>query len=319
MKQFTIIQLLFMIAGTCTAQNSGNINYINGVRYPDQNIEIAFPGGKNLLATVTGMANVKADSCVAIFSLVQTGKTIEEVNILMDARINQSVAPIMSKTNTRVYIDMVSFVPVYEWEIDKKIFSKRTYNEVPAAFELKKNLHIKYSNPNDLNTIITILSAAEIYDLVRVDYFSNHMEEIKKELMTKARTMIQEKIKTYQLLLNLKIDTLEKQLTDGFKAMLPVEMYRSYQAYNSSSLKATQAKAISQADKSTTLYYQPVIDKEFDFVINPIVFEPVIQVMYEIKLNVMLEKEKPVPQQKEYILLTPNGDLKNISLSSVRN
>ena len=319
MKQFTIIQLLFMIAGTCTAQNSGNINYINGVRYPDQNIEIAFPGGKNLLATVTGMANVKADSCVAIFSLVQTGKTIEEVNILMDARINQSVEQIMSKTNTRVYIDMVSFVPVYEWEIDKKIFSKRTYNEVPAAFELKKNLHIKYSNPNDLNTIITILSAAEIYDLVRVDYFSNHIEEIKKELMTKARTMIQEKIKTYQLLLNLKIDTLEKQLTDGFKAMLPVEMYRSYQAYNSSSLKATQAKAINQADKSTTLYYQPVIDKEFDFVINPIVFEPVIQVMYEIKLNVMLEKEKPVPQQKEYILLTPNGDLKNISLSSVRN
>jgi len=319
MKQFTIIQLLFMIAGTCTAQNSGNINYINGVRYPDQNIEIAFPGGKNLLATVTGMANVKADSCVAIFSLVQTGKTIEEVNILMDARINQSVEQVKSKTNTRVYIDMVSFVPVYEWEIDKKIFSKRTYNEVPAAFELKKNLHIKYSNPNDLNTIITILSAAEIYDLVRVDYFSNHMEEIKKELMTKARTMIQEKIKTYQLLLNLKIDTLEKQLTDGFKAMLPVEMYRSYQAYNSSSLKATQAKAINQADKSTTLYYQPVIDKEFDFVINPIVFEPVIQVMYEIKLNVMLEKEKPVPQQKEYILLTPNGDLKNISLSSVRN
>lgn len=316
MKQFTIIQLLFLSAVASPAQNSGNINYINGVRYPEQNIEIAFPGSKNLLATVTGMANIKADSCVAIFSLVQTGKTIEEVNTLMDARINLSVEKLRSKTNTRVYVDMVSFVPVYEWEIDKKIFSKRTYNEMPAAFELKKNLHIKYSNPNDLNTIITILSTEEIYDLVRVDYFSNHMEEIKKELMTKARAMIQEKIKTYQLLLNLKIDTLEKQLTDGFKAMLPVEMYRSYQAYNSSSLKTIHAKTINQADKATTLYYQPVIDKEFDFVINPVVFEPVIQVMYELKLNVMLEKEKPAPLQKEYILLTPNGDLKNISLSS---
>jgi hypothetical protein len=319
MKQFTIIQLLFAVVITGKSQNSGNINYINGLRYPEQNIDVSFQGNKNLLATVTGMANVKADSCVVIFSLVQTGKTIEEVNILMDARINLSVEQIKSKTNTRVYVDMVSFVPVYEWEIDKKIFSKKTYNEVPAAFELKKNLHIRYADPNDLNAIITILSASEIYDLVRVDYFSKNMEEVKKELMTKARTLMQEKIKTYQLLLNLKIDTLDKQLTDGFKAVLPVEMYRSYQAYNSSSLKATMAKAVNQADKFTTQYYQPLVDKEFDFVINPIVFEPVIQVMYEIKLNVILEKEKPAPQQREYILLTPNGDLKNISLSSIRN
>ena len=319
MKQFTFTMVTFVIAKLCTAQNSGNINYINGVRYPDQNIEVAFPGGKNLLATVSGMANIKADSCVAIFSVSQTAKTAEEVNSLIDGRINQAVEQIRNKTKTRIYIDMISFVPVYEYEVDKKIFSKKTYNEVPAGFELKKNIHIKYSNPNHLNEIVTILSASEIYDLVRVDYFSNNMEEVKRELMTKARTLMQEKLKTYQLLLGKKLDTLEKQIADGYKAVLPVEMYRSYQAYNSSSLNATKAKMVSQADKSTTLYYQPVIDKEFDFVINPIVFEPVIQVMYEIKLNIVLEKEKPVNPQKEYILLTPNGDMKNLNLSSIRN
>jgi hypothetical protein len=41
--------------------------------------------------------------------------------------------------------------------------------------------------------------------------------------------------------------------------------------------------------------------------------------MYEIKLNIVLEKEKPVNPQKEFILLTPNGDMKNINLSSIRN
>jgi len=319
MKQFTFITVLLIITRHCEAQNSGNINYINGVRYPDQNIEIAFPGGKNLLATVSGMANIKADSCVAIFSISQTGKTAEEVNTLIDTRINQSLEQIRNKTNTRVYIDMISFVPVYEYEVDKKIFSKKTYNEVPAGFELKKNIHIKYSNPNDLNEIITILAMSEIYDLVRVDYFSNNIEEIKKELMTKARILMLEKLKTYQLLLGQKLDTLEKQLADGFRAMLPVEMYRSYQAYNSSTLNATKAKTANHVEKSNTLYYQPVIDKEFDFVINPIIFEPVIQVMYEIKLNIVLEKEKPVIPQKEFILLTPNGELRNINLSSIRN
>ena len=96
-------------------------------------------------------------------------------------------------------------------------------------------------------------------------------------------------------------------------------MYKSYQAYNSSPQNITKAKAINAADKSTTLYYQPILDKEFDFVVNPTIFEPSIQVLYEIVLNVHLEKEKPVNTAKEYILLTPNGDMKNINLSTVRN
>ncbi|HEY6503533.1 MAG TPA: SIMPL domain-containing protein [Chitinophagaceae bacterium] len=288
------------------------------IRYPDKNIEISFPTGKNLLISVKGMANVKADAYVAIFNVTQTGKTAEEVNALMDNRINQSLEQIRKKANTEVLVDMVSFVPIYEYEVEKKIFSKKTYNEVPAGFELKKNIHIKYTNPNDLHGILTILTASEIYDLVRVDYFSNNLEVIKKELMTKAVAMLQEKLKIHQTLLGLKLDTLDKLITDGYKAVLPVEMYKSYQAYNSSSLNTRKAATVNQADKSTTLYYQPVIDKEFDFVINPTIFEPVIQVMYEIKLSADLGKEKVPNTQKEYILVTPSGDLKNINPVSIR-
>jgi uncharacterized protein YggE len=313
MKQFTFLLLLIATSSLCVAQISGNINYMYQVRYPDSNIEIGFPPAKTLLVTVKGMANVKADSYVAIFSITQSGKTAEEVNALMDNRISLALEQIKRKPGRETMIDMVSFVPVYEYETDKKLFSKKTYNEVPSGFELKKNIHIRYSNPADLHEIVTLLASAEIYDLVRVDYFSNNLEAIKKDIMTKARVMMQEKLKTYQLLLNIKLDSLEKQVVDGFKAVLPVEMYRSYQAYNSSSLNVTKAKAINQADKSTTLYYQPIVDKEFDFVVNPTVFEPAIQVMYEIKLNVVLEKEKPAGIQKEYILLTPNGEMKTIS------
>ena len=68
---------------------------------------------------------------------------------------------------------MISFVPVYQYETEKKVFNRKTYNEVPAGFELKKNIHIKFSDPEQLNEFISILSNYEIYDLVRVDYFSN--------------------------------------------------------------------------------------------------------------------------------------------------
>ncbi|MFC3158755.1 hypothetical protein ACFOEQ_09625 [Chryseobacterium arachidis] len=69
-------------------------------------------------------------------------------------------------------------------------------------------------------------------------------------------------------------------------------MYKSYEAYNSSSLALTKFANVNQAAKSVTSYYQPVLDKEFDFVINPVIHEPVIQVMYEIKLTIIREKQK---------------------------
>ncbi len=318
MKQPALLITALTILQSSTAQVSGNINYINGVRYAENNIDISLPSGKNLLITAAGMANVKADSCVAIFSITQTGKTAEEVNTLMDSRINPVLEQAKSKSGIRIYVDIISFVPMYEYEADKKVFSKRTYNEVPVGFEMKKNLHVKYNQPADLHILIGVLATAEIYDLVRVDYFSNSIEALKKELMNKARVSLQEKMKNYQLLLNIKLDTLEKQLADGYRVVLPAEMYKSYQAYNSSPLQATKAKAVNQAEKSTTLYYQPIIDKEFDFVLNPVVFEPVIQVMYEIKLNVELEKPKPVSNTKELILITPNGDLKPIDAQAMR-
>ncbi|MEY4875047.1 MAG: hypothetical protein RL708_196, partial [Bacteroidota bacterium] len=46
----------------------------------------------------------------------------------------------------------------------------------------------------------------------------------------------------------------------------------------------------------------------------PTILEPVIQVMYEIKLTVNLEK-KETATTKEYMLITPNGELKNLNLN----
>lgn len=314
MKQITALLFSVLIASSVFGQVSGNINYQNQVRYSDNNIDKSFPANSDLFISVKGLANVKANSYVAIFNVTQVGKTTEEVNSLINERINKTLENIRTNLEVETYVDMISFVPIYEYEVEKKIFSKKTYNEIPVGFELKKNIHIKYSNSNLLNEIISVLSNAEIYDLVRVDYFSNNIEAIKKELSTKANTILQQKLKSYETILSVSLDSTEKQLVDGYKVVLPVEMYRSYQAYSSSSLNLKKSSNIKQTDKSTTLYYQPVIDKEFDFVINPTILEPVIQVMYEIKMNVNREKDKVKKADKEYILITPNGDVKELNI-----
>lgn len=272
------------------SQVSGNINYRNQTQYPENNINVAdpiiTPAANESVISVKGLANVKAEAYVAIFSITQVAESAEEVNDLIDRRINTSLDRIKTKKGVETYVDMISFVPVYQYNVEKKTSSKKTYNEVPAGFELKKNIHIKFANPSQLNDFISTLSKNEIYDLVRVDYFAGNMESIKKELIRKATLALQEKIGNLQNLLGENFGGAEKKVNDGFRVTLPTEMYRSYEAYNSSSLALTKFSNVNQAAKSVTSYYQPVLDKEFDFVINPVIHEPVIQVMYEIKLSI---------------------------------
>jgi len=272
------------------SQVSGNINYRNRTQYPESNINVADPviaqAINESIISVKGLANVKAEEYVAIFSITQVAESAEEVNDLIDRRINRALDRIKTKKGVETYVDMISFVPVYQYNVEKKTSSKKNYNELPAGFELKKNIHIKFTDPSQLNDFISILSKNEIYDLVRVDYFAGTMESVKKELIRKATLALQEKTANLQNLLGENFAGAEKNVSDGFRVTLPTEMYRSYEAYNSSSLALTKFSNVNQAAKSVTSYYQPVLDKEFDFVINPVVHEPVIQVMYEIKLNI---------------------------------
>jgi predicted secreted protein len=314
MEKVTTLALITMFCQVAFGQVSGNMNYQNQVRFPDQNININTPSSTDIYLSVKGLANIKANSYVAIFSVTQVGKTTEEVNELLDKRINPVLTEIKQKEGVETYVDMISFVPVYEIEVEKKLFSKKTYNEIPKGFELKKNIHIKYSDPNQLNDLISLLSNQEIYDLVRVDYFSDSLESVKKELINKSRIALQEKIKGYETLLGVSFASLEKRINDGFKVMLPVEMYKSYEAFSSSSLNLKKSANVNASDRSTTLYYQPIIDKEFDFVINPVILEPVIQVMYEIKIVINREK-KPAQNDKEYYIITPNGEMKILNIN----
>lgn len=315
MKELSIIFITIFFSNVLFGQVAGNINYQSQVHYSDNNIAINFPSNVDIFVSAKGLANVKADAYVAIFSVSQSGNTTEEVNRLMDSRIKEAIDEIKIKAKVETYVDMVSFVPLYEYLQEKKIFHKRNYNEIPRGFELKKNIHIKYTDPTFLNEIITILSNNGIYDLVRVDCFSTEMEKIKKELMAKAKTILQEKLDNYEDILTVKLDSSERELSDGYKVVLPVEMYKSYEAYNSSSLNFRKHSKIKKAEKTVTQYYQPILDKEFDFVFNPVIIEPVIQLMYEIKLKVIRPQKKPqviTKVNKEYMFITPSGDIKRL-------
>jgi len=345
MKYIHLFLLLF-ISNISFGQATGNKIYRNSnhsislqserfkSQLPNHTINIqptTFSSKSNIYLSIKGMVNLKADNYVAIFSLTQVGKTIQEINTLIDQRIQQAKAGLADEEGLEIYIDMISFVPLYDYEVEKKVFSKKTYNEIPSGFELKKNIHIQYQKSEQLNKIVTAMSAAEIYDLVKVDYFSNQIDTVKAELAQQAQKLLQQKLKNYQTLLGEPLDSMEKQVHDGYQIVYPIERYDAYQAYNSSSLQSKKADNVNRADKSTTLYYEAISDQGIDFVLNPTILEPSIQLMYEIKLFVnrtkaLQEKQRAKelktskdhqvipPPVKEYYLLLPDGTLKQLKL-----
>ncbi|MCI4668729.1 MAG: SIMPL domain-containing protein [Bacteroidia bacterium] len=304
------------------AQSLGNANYqarsIN--RKPELPKIVRVSNDKEITLSVNAMYNTTASSYVAVFSLTQVGESIEETDKLMNDRINKIKDGIqkLELSKTRVYVDMISLVPVYEYEVSKKIFSKNTYTEVPRGFELKKNLHIRYIDHEALDKILSICAKNEVYDLVKVDYFVENTEAIYDTLRSRAAGLIKEKIKFYQ---DLGVDLSEKRriISEGDQAFFPVERYTSYQAFANYSLEARAKSEIKKVTKSTAQYYRPVPSRKYDIVINPEIVEPVIQYTYSLNVRFFLEDKKPKPQpiikaepKKEVFLILPNGGMKKL-------
>ncbi|GAA4279277.1 hypothetical protein GCM10022259_40020 [Aquimarina mytili] len=275
-----------------------------------------------LTIDVKVLNNIIADSYTAVFNMVQIGETSEEANKLMNDRITKVKNKLISKgiLEKDIVIDVISFVPVYETVIEKKIFSTK-YNEVPKGFELQQNLHIKFNNVNQFQEILSACANNEIYNLVKVDYFINDIQAVYKQLRTEILKNLKEKQQFYNDL-GFDLTLYDPTMADTKYCHFPKEFYKSYQAFSSTSLEALRKRqGIVTAKKQTTYYYEPISFKDYDVVINPSILEPAIQIGMEIKLQYTPKQEEKEPVKAEpifpkYFLVSPNGniDIKELKL-----
>ena len=318
-NNITLIFLLLIVTLTEAQQSKnrdkGNVNHnennsiIQKATKPQNILPIAkLKKGRNVELSVNVLSNQKADTYVAIFNLTQMGKTVEETNKLLTDRYNgffqglQTVG--IPKDN--IYIDMVTFVPVYEYEKEKKIFTK-THNEAPKGFEMQQNVHVKYNDPKMMVKIMSVAVKYEIYDLVKVDCSVNSQELVYVEMRTKAVSHLVNKIELFEEKLGIDLESGYRIVAENKKAIFPIDRYLSYSAFSNVSLGGTPDKGkVLDMYKPKTLYYDKVTYDEFDLIINPDVLEPAIQFMYNMKVQIVLnDTEKPA---KEYFWLTPDGD-----------
>jgi uncharacterized protein YggE len=310
-----------------SANSVGNAKVMEQRRYNDNNYtwfnqaqNNSYPSSTNeIVLKVDAIMNVKPDAYVACFNIIQIGKTVREVNNLMNNRIDSLITDLkkIGVEDENIFLDFISQVPVYELEEEKKIFSKK-YNEVPVGFELQKNILVQFSDGKMLDKIITSAAFYEIYDLVKVESISLKHEELLTDLRNKAIKLMEEKVESYKNL-EFNLDTLYKVFAENSNVVYPITQYKSYQSYSRPSYDALNKsflsvdKKRSMAHVPTTMYYNQIPYNKFDIVIDPIILEPAIQYTYSVSVKYIIREPQP-KKEKHFLLLTPQGDIKTIDI-----
>jgi uncharacterized protein YggE len=275
--------------------------------------------GDNILEiSINALSNVPADSYVAIFNLVQIGKTADETNTLMGTRINGFVNSLkaMGVPETDIYIDMVNFMPKYEYDITKKLFSKKNYTEIPKGFEMQKNVHVRYKRANMLDGIVSAAAKNEVFDIVKVDYFVNDPQSVYLDLRKKTIEYLNSVEKLYKDMLPL--DSAYNITAENAWVAYPPNRYESYQVFCTQNLDVDKsAVVINNVDKPVSRFYNAVPGNDYDIVINAEILEPAVQFSYNLIVRYTLPERIPYQQQvnrTQFMMITPTGDVRTLKI-----
>ncbi len=306
-EDFKISRQNIAFSGNATIYNPTVQEQINKVLYPSNVLSI----------DVKALQNVKAATYTAVFNLSQIGQTAEEANRLINERVNGVRQKLKAQgiLEKDIVIDVISFIPNYEIEVQKKLFSK-SYTEVPSGFELQQNIHIQFTKTNQFENILTACAESEIYNLVKVDYYIENIAQVYKNIQAELLKLIDEK-KAYYKLLGFNLDDYDVFIADDKYCYFPKDFYQSYQAFNSTSFEALKKdKGVTTVKKQTSYYYEPLSYQNYDLVINPAILEPVIQIGMNIKLQYNPKPKeveaKPVTKTElvhKYYVVSPNGTI----------
>ena len=322
MKAIFLATIIFLISNSLFSQSVGNAIYNTQYEtFKTTNVNILNHNQVDIQADV--MINMKATSYTAIFSVTQNGLTSSITDSLMSIRL-QAVKNGLTETGINeenIHIDVISFVPIYSLELEKKRFSK-TINEIPVGFQMKKNIHILFYNHDQLSNIIALMAKSEIYDIVKVDYNLADIQAAHNQLRKAALEIIKTKKELYnEVGLHLEV----QNMADGFGSAYPIERYSNYTAFHMGSsveeIKAAKRRKkkarniyingnkgrvtikdtdiddtkfiIKRSAKNKTIYYKKIAYNKFDLVLNADFTEARIQIYYTLKVrHTVVNKKK---------------------------
>jgi uncharacterized protein YggE len=303
MKRITSV-LLVIVASACVsfAQASGNVGYSQsgGNAKAEQNernkrvlTSLDVPStGTGMFIEASVLMNVKADEFVAVFGVSQECATVAECNQKMDTTVNGFSGELkqLGMNSDDVFVDFAAQNKIYAYEVAAGIAKEKL-----VGFELKKNISIHYKDKALLDKLVIAASRSKIFDLIKVDYVVKDIGGPQNRLMEEAAKIIKQKEARYEKLLGIRFQSPAQVYAEKPSIYFPTEMYDSYTAYESEEISSDyyrQRYTVQGARKSRTFFFNALNADGFDYVINPIVIEPVVQFTLYLKVRYEVEQAK---------------------------
>lgn len=246
------------------------------------------------------LMNVQPDEFIATIAVQQEALTVKECNQKINVRIEnfkKSLSALGIKSED-LYVDMVAQAKVYDYTVEGK-----TAAQIDKGFEIKKNVIIKFTDPNLMDEIMVAASEEEIYDIVKVDYIVLDQQKIYDQMIAEIDKLVEKKKATAHSLSEMTLLPDSKLATQNFFAIYPDESYKSYSAFETGD--ANYYHGYNSSDtywkkeqrKSKTFYFDKQNYSGYDKIINPSMVKIPVQFVLDVHIQYKLKCDHCVSQQ----------------------
>lgn len=290
MKKFGLILiLLFFVNSIALAQESGNRNYGTQKRKPLESSGVltnSVNGKEVYFIEANVLMNVKPDNFVAVFGIVQEGANAAESNAKLDAQVAGFVSDLnkIGVKQTDTFVDFIAQNKVYDYTTTGSVVTEKF-----SGFETKKNINVRYKDRADLEKIINAAAKSSIFDLIEVKYVVGDTNAVRARLFDEAVKIIKQKEANYARAFDIKLSP-TNLANEKYDAFYPGDLYEDYQAFESGAAYSDYNKTVIKQRKTKTFFYEPLDQKSFDTVINPLGIEPMAQFSLYLRMQYDLKK-----------------------------
>lgn len=293
-KLLTVIIISLTIFSKLNAQIGGNQVYqkqsTNYKRTPVETKSI-YSTDSTLVVTSKVLLNKSAESYIITVGINSIAKTVKEANQLTNNKIENVTDKIkkLGISKRDIYIDFVSETKMYDYRI-----TDREIQEYFDGFSIRKNLIIKTTNLSDIDKIVDYCSEQEIYDIIKVDYRSEDLEKINKELFDEALNIAKTKTKRFSDNSSIQLSENFRIVSESFKIYFPKNLYKEYnEAFETSLVNNYYSSSYIKKEvrKERTFYYDGI---ETEVGVDKIIDEisPIVGIQYVIELVITYDLKK---------------------------
>jgi uncharacterized protein YggE len=289
-----LLVCLVAFASEVHAQNSGNIVYSEAnrklVRTPVALGAVPLPDNSGMLIPAHVQINIKADEHVAMFGLSQEGRTIQECIRKLDPQIENFISELknIGLKAEDVTIDHTTQTRTYDYQIKGTVA-----NEKATGFIVKKTISVRFREKEWMNKVIAAAAKSNVYDLIKVDYLVNDAISVRERLFAESARIIKEKAARYDKLLGLKFRTQIQIAQESYNTVFPTDSYNSYVAFETGKVSESafsDRNLVKEARKDETFFFNTQDASNFDYIINPVVTDPVVQFSLYLQIRYLFDK-----------------------------